>query len=122
VRFQPVSQRGAGLFRDLKLNRTVGLVLDNFRPISHVTANGDVVDPKTNEIATTQLAVDGEVEHRQIAFGLLDLKSDTNGPDLLRLLAELLGESGRHARSAIGGADLPRDVAVEIEFVVAYAP
>ena len=38
------------------------------------------------------------------------------------LLAELLGESGRHARSAIGVAELPRDAAVEIEFVVAYAP
>jgi len=38
------------------------------------------------------------------------------------LLAELLGENGRHARSAIGVAELPRDAAVEIEFVVAYAP
>ena len=38
------------------------------------------------------------------------------------LLGELLGESGRHARSAIGVAELPRDAAVEIEFVVAYAP
>ena len=38
------------------------------------------------------------------------------------LLAELLGESGRHARSAIGVAELPRDAAVEIEFVVAYPP
>jgi enamine deaminase RidA (YjgF/YER057c/UK114 family) len=38
------------------------------------------------------------------------------------LLAELLAESGRHARSAIGVAELPRDAAVEIEFVVAYAP
>jgi enamine deaminase RidA (YjgF/YER057c/UK114 family) len=38
------------------------------------------------------------------------------------LLAELLGESGRDARSAIGVAELPRDAAVEIEFVVTYAP
>ena len=38
------------------------------------------------------------------------------------LLVELLGESGRHARSAIGVAELPRDAAVEIEFVVTYAP
>jgi enamine deaminase RidA (YjgF/YER057c/UK114 family) len=37
-------------------------------------------------------------------------------------LAELLGESARHARSAIGVAELPRDAAVEIEFVVTYAP
>jgi enamine deaminase RidA (YjgF/YER057c/UK114 family) len=38
------------------------------------------------------------------------------------LLVELLGESGRHARSAVGVAELPRDAAVEIEFVVTYAP
>jgi enamine deaminase RidA (YjgF/YER057c/UK114 family) len=33
------------------------------------------------------------------------------------LLVELLGESGRHARSAVSAASLPRGVAVEIEGV-----
>jgi enamine deaminase RidA (YjgF/YER057c/UK114 family) len=36
------------------------------------------------------------------------------------LLGEILGEAGRHARSAVGVAELPRDAAVEIEMVVAY--
>jgi enamine deaminase RidA (YjgF/YER057c/UK114 family) len=36
------------------------------------------------------------------------------------LLGEIFGEAGRHARSAVGVAELPRDVAVEIEMVVAY--
>jgi enamine deaminase RidA (YjgF/YER057c/UK114 family) len=36
------------------------------------------------------------------------------------LLGEIFGEAGRHARSAIGVAELPRDVAVEIEMVAAY--
>ncbi|RYE31105.1 MAG: RidA family protein [Hyphomicrobiales bacterium] len=36
------------------------------------------------------------------------------------LLGEILGEAGRHARSAVGVAELPRDAAVEIELVVAY--
>ena len=35
------------------------------------------------------------------------------------LPANLLGESGRHARSAVGVAELPRGVPVEIEFVAA---
>jgi enamine deaminase RidA (YjgF/YER057c/UK114 family) len=35
------------------------------------------------------------------------------------LLVELFGEGGRHARSAIGVAELPRGVPVEIELVVA---
>lgn len=36
------------------------------------------------------------------------------------LVGEIFGEAGRHARSAIGVAELPRDVAVEIEMVAAY--
>jgi enamine deaminase RidA (YjgF/YER057c/UK114 family) len=36
------------------------------------------------------------------------------------LLSEILGEAGRHARSAVGVAELPRDAAVEIEMIVAY--
>jgi hypothetical protein len=54
------------------------------RPVSHATACRYVVDPKVDKIATPKLAVDGEVEHRQIAFAVLDLKSDANGPDLSR--------------------------------------
>lgn len=38
------------------------------------------------------------------------------------LLYEAFGEAGRHARSAVGVAELPRGVPVEIEFVVAVKP
>ncbi len=34
-----------------------------------------------------------------------------------RAIAEIFGDAGRHARSAVGVAALPRDVPVEIEFV-----
>ncbi|WP_374440964.1 RidA family protein [Stella sp.] len=37
------------------------------------------------------------------------------------LLAEIFGEAGRHARSAVGVAELPRGVPVEIEFVAAIS-
>ncbi len=36
-----------------------------------------------------------------------------------QLLLDVLGERGRHARSAIGSNELPGDVAVEIEMIVA---
>ncbi|HUU73556.1 MAG TPA: RidA family protein [Burkholderiales bacterium] len=36
-----------------------------------------------------------------------------------KLLGDIFGEQGRHARSAVGVAELPRGAAVEIEFVVA---
>ncbi|MCO6415777.1 RidA family protein [Siccirubricoccus sp. KC 17139] len=35
------------------------------------------------------------------------------------LLVEIFGEAGRHARSAVGVASLPRNVPVEIEFTAA---
>jgi enamine deaminase RidA (YjgF/YER057c/UK114 family) len=35
------------------------------------------------------------------------------------LLFDIFGEAGRHARSAIGVAELPRNAAVEIELIVA---
>ncbi|HVP04479.1 MAG TPA: RidA family protein [Dehalococcoidia bacterium] len=37
------------------------------------------------------------------------------------LLIELLGENGRHARSAVGMAELPMNIAVEVEMVVEVA-
>ena len=36
------------------------------------------------------------------------------------LLVEVFGEKGRHARAAVGVAELPRNAAVEIEMTVAY--
>jgi enamine deaminase RidA (YjgF/YER057c/UK114 family) len=39
-----------------------------------------------------------------------------------KLLGEVFGERGRHARSAIGVAELPRGSAVEIEMIVALRP
>lgn len=36
------------------------------------------------------------------------------------LLAEIFGEVGRHARAAVGVAELPRNAAVEIEMTVAF--
>ena len=38
------------------------------------------------------------------------------------LLGELFGESGRHARSAVGVMSLPLDAPVEVELVVEVAP
>jgi enamine deaminase RidA (YjgF/YER057c/UK114 family) len=38
------------------------------------------------------------------------------------LILELWGETGRHARSAIGAAELPFDMPVEVEAIVEIAP
>jgi enamine deaminase RidA (YjgF/YER057c/UK114 family) len=38
-----------------------------------------------------------------------------------KILADVFGEAGRHTRSAIGVASLPRNGAVEIEVTVAVS-
>jgi hypothetical protein len=52
---QPVLRRSSGLFRDLKLNRTAGLVLDDPRPLSYTAARSYVVDPKADGSLAQQL-------------------------------------------------------------------
>ena len=37
------------------------------------------------------------------------------------LLVEVFGDKGRHARAAVGVAELPRNAVVEIELTVAYS-
>jgi hypothetical protein len=81
---QPILHRRSGLFRNLKLNRTAGLALDDRRPVSDAAAGGKVIDPEADEVAAAQFAVNGEVEHRQITLAALHLKPDTNGPHFFR--------------------------------------
>ena len=38
------------------------------------------------------------------------------------LLVEVFGDAGRHARSAVGVAALPRDTPVEVELIAEVAP
>lgn len=52
------------------------------------------------------------------AQGFVDQPSVMDGAS--SLLLEIFGEAGRHARSAVGMAELPRSVPVEVEFVFAF--
>ncbi len=54
------------------------------------------------------------------APGFGDQPKVANGAS--ELLQEVFGEAGRHARSAVGVAELPFDIPVEIEFVVEVSP
>ncbi len=49
------------------------------------------------------------IDHPQVVNGASDL------------LVEILGDRGRHSRSAVGVASLPLDAAVEIEAIIAIA-
>jgi enamine deaminase RidA (YjgF/YER057c/UK114 family) len=59
------------------------------------------------------------VGHVASAEGFTDQPQVLNGAS--DLLVEIFGEAGRHARVAIGAAELPRRAAVEIEVILAMA-
>jgi enamine deaminase RidA (YjgF/YER057c/UK114 family) len=59
------------------------------------------------------------VGHVASAEGFSDQPQVLNGAS--DLLVEIFGEAGRHARVAIGVAELPRRAAVEIEVILAVA-
>ena len=59
---QPVMDRGPGLLHDFELDRSPCLFLDHGATVSHPAAGAYVVDLQADEIATSELAVDREVE------------------------------------------------------------
>jgi hypothetical protein len=46
---------------------------------------GNISHPKVHQIAAAQLAVDGEVEHSQLANLLVELEMYPDGPDVFLL-------------------------------------
>lgn len=56
-------------------------------------------------------------------LGMVNATEDfTNQPEVINgfsdLMVEVFGEKGKHARAAVGMGSLPRNIAVEIEFIV----
>jgi hypothetical protein len=84
--------RGAGLLHDFKLDRSPCLFLDHGATVSHPAADAYVVDLQADEIATSELAVDREIEQGKISFPTLQLKPNPNGPGIFRLERALLAD------------------------------
>ena len=80
----PLIHTESGVLGDLELYRAAGLALDNRHAFADVAADHQVGDLEANEIAATQLAVDREVEERQVAEIAREFEARTNGPNLLR--------------------------------------
>jgi hypothetical protein len=77
-RFEVVINRLAGLLRHFKSNRKPGLCLAHRRTGERVAVRRNVFDPQGDNIAASQLAIDGEVEHRQVPCSPFDLQSGPN--------------------------------------------
>jgi enamine deaminase RidA (YjgF/YER057c/UK114 family) len=81
-------------------------------------------------LAQAQAACGGDLDRvvRVLKLtGFVNSTADfTDQPEVVNgasdLMVEVLGEAGRHARSAVSAASLPRGVAVEVEAVFEIAP
>src|SRR3984893_2541584 len=72
-----------GLLGDFEPDRNARLFLPDGGAIDGVSMGRDVVDLESHDIATAQLAVDGEIEHRQISGASLDLQLGPDRPNML---------------------------------------
>jgi hypothetical protein len=81
-RLDVVIYRLAGLFRQFKPNGMSGLSLAHGRPIDGIAVWSHILDFESDDIAASQLAIDGQIEQRQIARSLLDLKLGPDRPNV----------------------------------------
>jgi enamine deaminase RidA (YjgF/YER057c/UK114 family) len=78
--------------------------------------SGQVPRLDAQSVVAGKLGAELDVERGREAARLCVLHA------LAALLGEVFGDRGRHARSAIGVAELPRGSAVEVEMIVALRP
>src|SRR5215217_1133612 len=63
-----------GLLGHLEPDRLARLLLAHSRSIDGISVRGNVLHLERDDIAAAQLAIDGQVEHRQLAGSPLDLQ------------------------------------------------
>src|SRR5262249_60846925 len=73
-----------GLLRQFEPDRLSSLLLTNGSSLHRVPIGSNVLDPEGDDITTAQLAVDGQVKHRQLANAAFDLQLRADCPDVLR--------------------------------------
>ena len=73
----------SGLLGQFEPDGLPGLLLPHRRPIDCIPVRCNILDLEGNDIAATQLAVDGQIEHRQVAGSPLDLQLGSDRPNVL---------------------------------------
>jgi hypothetical protein len=71
---QIIIDRLASLFAQLKSDRSAGLLLAYSCAIGSVSARGDIVDFDRHDVAATKLAVDRQIEHREVSDATFNLE------------------------------------------------
>ena len=101
----PVGKRFTRSICDLEAHRRAGLGLQDRCALLDRSGGVDVSHFKANEIAASELAIDGHVEQGEITGGSGQLKPDTNGPDVLGKKWSFLADDAAMVPSLLGRDD-----------------
>jgi hypothetical protein len=102
---QPIADCCSGLFGDLELDWPPIFLLDYLGAVLHSVPDAYVPHPEPHEVAAPQLAVDGEIEQREVAATPFKLEPDANYPDLLRSQRTFLTSKATLVPGSFGKAD-----------------
>jgi hypothetical protein len=80
---EPSKNAGPRGFEKLELDWSLGLLLNDHRPVSNSASYYQVSDSNSDEIATPQLAVDCEIEERTIPNPMVLVEQEADRPNLL---------------------------------------
>jgi len=85
LQLHPVSDCAVGRLRNLELDGARRLLLHHGRAGSNAIAVANVTHPEFDKVARTQLAVQAQVEQRELSGAVLQLKPDPDCPDFLKV-------------------------------------
>src|SRR5215472_10722072 len=71
-----------GLLRHLEPDRLAGLLLAHRRAIDGMSVRCHIFHLQADDVAASQLAIDGQIRHREIACSPLDLQLAPNRPNV----------------------------------------
>jgi hypothetical protein len=77
-----VIQRLTGHLRQLEANGPASLPLTDVGAVNCIAVGRHVLHAQSDEVATTQLAIDGQIEERQVANAPFQLQPGADGPDM----------------------------------------
>jgi hypothetical protein len=82
----------SGRSRQFELDRSLRLALNDHGARQNLVAMGYIPHMKADQVAASQLAVDGQIEQGQVANRMVVLQVDTDRPDILGLEGWLLAD------------------------------
>lgn len=101
----PVGERFARSVRYLEAHRCVYFALQDRCALLDRSGGVDVSHLQADEIAASELAIDGHVEQGKVTGGSGQLKPDTNSPDVLGKQRSFLTDDAAMVPSFLGRDD-----------------